>query len=236
MSLTPSQVLKLAEEIDANMDAGRLTLLAARLNERPVDTGTLKARAFELIDRLNRDRPPRDRELLQAIRHDGNATLYRLANELLTPGFFPGGDPHHALMLGKVPFVGREPLRDQIQEFTSFAPNLSSHVLIVSGKEPSGKSYTWHFLHHLARSTAGAEPIRLPRKGTSYTPREFLFNAMVLLGLEERSALPQLTDSPQEVRTSPLLNVFKGSLVNLKKPYWLVVDDLNEPGVTTEIR
>jgi hypothetical protein len=45
-----------------------------------------------------------------------------------------------------------------------------------------------------------------------------------------------MTDDPQLARIDPLINWFKGQLVNLKKPYWLVIDDLNDPSTTPSMR
>jgi hypothetical protein len=45
-----------------------------------------------------------------------------------------------------------------------------------------------------------------------------------------------MTDEPQLARIDPLINEFKGRIVSLPKPYWLVIDDLNDARVTPAMR
>ena len=238
MPLSLQQIGQLANEFDINQwDLPRLTLFAASFN---VNLGNLamngfKETAYSFVMEMNRGVPPRDRELLLALSRENNERLADVAREMLRPGFFPPGDAHEALLLGRTAFVARKELREKISEFTNPGPN-DTHVLIVRGSEPGGKSYSWEFLRHLAISVAGVQPVRLNLKGTNYTPRQFVQQAMNLLRLKPDQDLPELADNPQLARTSPLLNSFKGRFVDLDRPYWLVIDDLNEPSVTPAVR
>lgn len=154
---------------------------------------------------------------------------------MLTPGFFaPNKDAHDAILLGRTAFVARASLRQQLREFTNPSA-YTTRVLVVRGSEPGGKSYSWEFLRHLAKVTVGATPQRLRLRGTQYTPREFMEQAFKLLHLD-MAALPLLTDNPQLTRIDALINAFKGQVPRMQERYWLVVDDLNDPAVTPEIR
>jgi hypothetical protein len=108
-------------------------------------------------------------------------------------------------------------------------------VLVVRGEQPSGKSYSWRFLHHLAVHVAGAIPQRLALKDTGYTPRQVFEETFRLLDLDV-AAVPPMPDDPQLARIAPLVNAFKGKIVRLAKRYWLVIDDLNDPSVTPAMR
>ena len=236
--MSPQQISQLANEFELQQwDQPRLSVFAASLgiNLSQIARGSFKETVYNFILEMHKGIPPRDREMLQALTREANPRLAGLAREMLKPGFFPPGDAHEALMLGRAAFIARKELRERLWEFTNPA-NYDTHVLIVSGTQPGGKSYSWEFLRHLAASVAGVQAVRLNLKGTNYTPRQFVQQAMKLLGLKAEEDLPDLIDNPQLARTSPLINAFKARFVDVNKPYWLVIDDLNEPTVTPEIR
>lgn len=238
MPLDGRQIERLAETIERAWDLPGLTVFVK--DELDVDLanlvpdGSLRQRATALLVELNRRRPPRDGQLLEALRSRGNAALRAVAAELLTPGFFsPTGDPLHATVLGRAPFVARSPLRAALRDFA--APNdYSTHVLVVRGAGPGGKSYSWEFLRHLARSL-GATPLRLRLEGTDYSPRRLVEQVFALLRLPP-AELPTFADDPQPAHVRPLVNTFTGQVAALAEPYWLVLDDLNDPGVTEIVR
>jgi hypothetical protein len=227
----------LARAFDEQWDPPALELFASDLNVKLnnlMQGGSQFERALSLISSMNASRPPRDRELLELLGKRGNASLIALANKLLTPTFLsPTGDPHDAVLLGRLAFVDRADLRQVIREFTSPSP-FTTRVLVVHGEKPSGKSYSWAFLRHLAE-TAGAVPQRLQLKDKRYSPRAFLEQVARLLRLDPRE-MPQQPDNPQEVTITPLIGWLQGNLPGLTTPYWLVVDDLNDPSVTPEVR
>jgi hypothetical protein len=99
---------------------------------------------------------------------------------------------------------------------------------------PGGKTYSWEYLRHLALEV-GAVPQPLRLKDVAYEPRDLVYAVGQLLQLDVR-ALPRLADRPQHMRMNVLLTWFQGQLADVKRPYWLVVDDLNEPSVSREIR
>jgi hypothetical protein len=238
MPLTGQETVRLADEISQQIDVPSLTLLASDLGvqlQNVAAPGTLKEQALALVAHLNTRMPSRDRELLQILQRQGNGRLRTVATEMLQPRYFsPTGDAHDAILLGRTAFVARASLRRQLREFTHPSP-YSTRVLVVRGSEPGGKSYSWEFLRHLATQTAGTFPQRLRLRNTQYTPREFMEQAFRLLHLDP-AALPVLTDQPQLTRIDPLVNAFKGQVPRLERPYWLVLDDLNDPSVTPEIR
>jgi hypothetical protein len=239
MPLTGAQITSLADSFEASgWSVPQLTLFADSLGldlNQIAPAGSFKQRALQFIAEMNKGIPPRDRELLEALRDRGNAVLRAAANELLKPSYFsPTGDPHDAILLGKRAFVDRADLRQVLRDFTNPNP-LTTRVLIVRGEEPGGKSYSFFFLQHLASSSVGARVMRLRVAGKNYTPRKFFEQVFGLLGLDA-GRLPPLTDDPQLARIDALVNVFKNQINGLKEPYWLIVDDLNDPSVTPAIR
>ncbi len=241
MPLTATQIDELADELTDNLDDPTLQLYASDLGvdlpKLSVGAATLKQRALAFIHYMNGLLPPRDGELLELVRTRGNVRLRSVAAKLLTPSYFsPTADPHDAIVLGKTAFIARNDLRTKLREFTSPNP-ATTRVLVVRGDVPGGKSYTWEFLRHLAFASVGAQPFRhrLKNLGEKYTPRHLFEDVFRLLDLD-RSVLPGLTDDPQLARMDALLTAFKGKVVSLQRRCWLVLDDLNDPGVTPAIR
>jgi hypothetical protein len=157
------------------------------------------------------------------------------ANRLLTPTYYiPTDDPHDAIVLGRFPFIGRPILRQVIREFTHPSA-YSARVLVIRGDAPGGKSYSWWYLHHLAVSMVNATALVLHLKDTGYTPRQ-LFEQVALLLSIPTADLPDMTDNPQFARVDELVNWLKGRLPSLVRPYWLVIDDLNDESVTPALR
>lgn len=238
MPLTGPQVTALAMAFDAHWNHPNLVMFASRLNinlDNIAPTGRLKDRAIVLINTMNSASPPRDRELLELLRLQNNAALTAIADELLTPTFYsPTGLPLDAVILGQSAFINRDNLRQVLRSFV-IPTSYSTRVLIVRGGQQSGKSYSWEFLRHLAVSSAGASAQRLRLQDRGYTPKQILEQAALLIQLDLRK-LPPLTDDPQLSRIDPLINWFKGELSIMQRPYWLVIDDLNDPSVTPAMR
>jgi hypothetical protein len=234
MPLTGSQIARLAHELGEQWDDQRLELFADLLDVK-LDTLPAGKPAFRIVEHMNSSWPPRDRELLELLYERGNERLKRVARELLRPGYFaPNGHALHAILLGRAPFVDREDLRSKLEDFTNPGA-YTPRVLVVRGEEPCGKSYTWGFLQHLALATVGAKPIRLRLKDRGYTPRALMEDVFNLLSLD-LCRLPTLSDDPQLARIDSLISAFQGQLAKMAgQRYWLVIDDVNDPGVTPAI-
>jgi len=239
MPLTPDQIDRLATAIEEEWDVAGLTLFANdhwRINLGNLAPGAgLKIQARELITKLN-SRPPADHDLLLRLSAlPGVPRLPGIADELLTPAYVsPTQDPHDAILLGEEAFVDRAVLREHLRAFTNPSPN-TPRVLIIRGKEPCGKSYSYSFLRHLAQVRLGAYAPLVLLEDTSFTPKGLMEFIFALLGLD-RTDLPLMADEPQLARTSPLINAFLSQVRQLKSPFWLVIDDINHPSVTPEIR
>lgn len=245
MPLTLTQIDVLAEAFNIGMSPTELAiftdLLGFNLNNE-VPPGSVKERAREFIKRMNSNRPPRDSELLEMLQRMGNnANLQALARQLSRRPFFsPTNDEHDAILLGDLqtapeqtkPFVAREPLRQKIKAFTLNPGVNSPHVLIIHGDQSCGKSYSWIYIRHLATHfNVNAKPVRL-RDGLS-TPLALVQGLAGRLQLAE--GVPQMTDDPQLSRITPLVDWFMNRLDRLTQPYWLVIDDLNDPKVTPAV-
>jgi hypothetical protein len=239
MSLTATDVGRLAGEIALQLDLPAVELLAVDLgvqHELPAG-GTLKERAFRLISHLNNNLPPRDRELLERLRSGANARLQQVATDLLRPAFIsPTGKPKDAVLLGRAAFIARPRLREMLdQEFTVPLPS-TTHVLIVQGgNDPSGKSYSFWFLQHLAFQAVNALATRLSAIKVP-SALELMRRTLEQLALPT-DALVLPADSPQSAREiESLIPAFKGQIRRLTTPFWLVLDDLNDPNVLPEVR
>lgn len=199
----------------------------------------LPDRVFELLNTANNEGWMVG--LLRALKScnphpDLHKALDAILDDLLKPTFISAtGDPHDAILLGPRAFIGRKNLRSEIRHFTA-ASSYTSRVLVVSGEKTSGKSHTWLFLLHLAREY-NVQPILLElRESPSITPRELFGRVGTVLGLGT-SDLPAMPDDPQESRTLyPLLDWFQEKVNYLRKPCWLVIDDLNESTTTPSMQ
>lgn len=239
MPLDGPQIHQLAELIVREWDRTKLTEFAMDYFEYSLGNnapdGELQHRAQTFILDLKKHRPPRDTELLQQLSKVDNQALRNRAVELLRPDYFsPDGLPLGAIVLGRYPFVDRGDLRSALGEFAVPTQN-STHVLVVRGDGPCGKSYSWWFLHHLARNVAGVRPLHLGLARTSYSPRQFVEQVFVLLGLPT-CKMPPMVDDPQQSHIAPLVNAFVGQFSTLQEPCWLVIDDLNDSCASAAVR
>lgn len=237
MILNGAQISRLADEIEARSSREILEMqaLSVEITLPNLAPGLgLKESAIKLLTHLNSQMPPKIDQFLEELTRGNNARLRDLASELLKPTHYsPNGDVHDAILLGKTAFVARDDLRKCLRQFTNFSA-ATTRVLVVSGDEPGGKSYSWQFLRYLA-GEFGFSAVTLRLKGTSYTPRQLFEQVYLLLGLDPEK-VPKLTDDPQEARIDSFLNAFKGKFSSLTKHYWLVIDDINDPSVTPAIR
>jgi hypothetical protein len=237
--LSGREIDQLAEAVDRQWD--EVTLSGVLLDELDLvlgnltSAGTLQQKVRDLVVALNARRPPRDRELLEALVRRGNTALRAVATALLTPPFYsPTNDPVDAILLGRAAFVDRKGLRKVVREFANPTVN-STRVLVVRGKTPGGKSYTWEFLGHLARVT-GVVPHRLRLRNANFAPRQLVEQAFRLLTMD-LTALPPAADDPQDAtQIRALVPAFMGQVPELTRPFWLVIDDLNDRGVTDLLR
>jgi hypothetical protein len=234
MTMTAEQVSRLVSQIARDWSLPGLQIAASDLGLAIAGDLNLTEAAIWVISELNSELPPRDRELLMKLEQVAPPGVRTLATELRDPPFFPPSDPHDALMIGKAAFVDREDLRTRLREF-SFPTLNSTHVLVVRGEQPCGKSYTWWFLRHLARAS-GARAPRLDLEARTYTPRELVHDVFQYLSLD-LGRLPSMTDDPQLARIEPLMAAFVGQIQVMQGlRYWLVVDGLNSPHATQAVQ
>jgi len=237
MYLDGIQIGELSSKINAESSVEALTLAASYVGidlDKLAPGLNLKDKAFTLLNELNSQTPPRGVEFLERYRLAVNAALRATVDRILTPSYYPPGDPHEAIVLGRTAFIARSELRKLLRREFAVPNALTTRVLIVRGNEPGGKSYSWQFLRHLAYAY-GPQPQSLYLKDTAYTPRQFFQQVYRLLGLDENK-VPSLPDNPQLAKMSFLVNAFKGELPGLARRYWLVVDELNDPGVEKPVR
>lgn len=240
--LTGAQVSWLANEIHEEWTAEIFGMFAH--DELDVDVSKLagrdlKEQVVELVRELTRPVPTRDGELLEKLQAAGNSRLREAAKTLLRLEYFsPTSDPHDAILLGEDAFVDRSKLREKLRTFTN-PSRYTTRVLIIRGDEPCGKSYSWNFLRHLSTaSTAGAKAVHVRLASLAVpdlTPRQLFEYLFLTLDLS-LSALPPMLDDPQRARVEPLVGAFMGQIRKLRERYWLVIDDINDRGITPEIR
>jgi hypothetical protein len=240
MAMTSLQVARLVAALVQHSDRPGLGVMASDLG-LTLEEGDLRQGVLKLVSELNAELPPRDGALLTLVRQRGNRALRDVVDEIEAVDYFapthPGGaqDPHEATVLGRAAFVNRLDLRTRIRDFTN-PTDYTTRMLVVRGDEPCGKSYTFHFLHHLARATIGATALRLRLRNVTWTPRS-LFEEVYKLLRWDPSRVPAQLDDPQLARIDSLLNTFKGDVAAMEgQRYWLVIDDVNEPNVTPPVR
>lgn len=241
MRLTGKEVDELVDEIVRQLDRPMLTTFLSDhmemslANETP-NGAAFRTEAMTVINLLNNAQPPRNSTfLLEQLRTNApNLALRTLATRLLTPTYFsPTNNVVDAILLGQVPFVDRKPTRELLREFVH-PSHVTPRVLVVRGDRPSGKSYTWEFLRHLAYET-GATPQRLRLADTGYTPRQVAADIVRLVGCPQMP-LPPMADDPQDTHVQPLVNSLVGLIPALPRRYWLVLDDLNHDSVGKPVR
>ena len=238
MPLSGAQIQALAAEIGAVWNVQTIRQFASDLLvtlDTTIDVNrTSGAVALQWVTWMNSRIPPRDGELLQALAAHPNARLRAIANRLLQPAWIPPtADALEAIALGRTAFVGRQPLRDELRKFLNPTSN-STRLLIVRGEQPCGKSYSFQFLRHFARNVLGGEAMRQGLRNCNFTPRQFLENVFALLGMAVDTTT--MADDPQDVLVSPVLSAFKNQITTLSKTYFLIIDDINDPSVTREVR
>ena len=235
MTLTAEQMSRLVSKIASDWSLPALQMMVSDLGGIAVPQGLdLDETALRVITELNSTLPPRDVELLRKLEQVAPPAVRTLATELRAPPYFPPDDPHDALVIGKAAFVNREDLRARLRDF-SFPTLNSTHVLIVRGEQPCGKSYTWRFLRHLARAS-GAQAPKLDLEATAYTPSDLVRDVFQYLNLD-LGRLQPMTDDPQLARIEPLIAAFVGQIQVMDGPrYWLIVDGLNSPHATQAVR
>lgn len=238
MLLSGAEVVRLSREVERQLALDALTIQLSNIGldlGAIAPGGSLYERAYAMLVHVQQLRPPRTRELLRAMQTWGNAAIAAVATELLTPPYFsPTDDPIDATLIGRAAFVNRRDLREAARTFALHAAG-GSHVLVVRGTRPCGKSYTWQYLSHLAVSRAGARPQRVQLAKRPFTPRSLVEHVALLLDLPLRD-LPPLSDDPQLARIDSLIAWFKGKIPGLATPCWLVIDDLNDERVEPAIR
>jgi hypothetical protein len=230
MPLDAADIEELVAVVGNAWNPQRLGLFARDLGvdlDKEAPSATMKVAVRTLVRLMREDR--REEEFLAALQSEGNQAIKTVVAELERPDYFsPSGDKHDAIVLGRRAFVDRDDLRDRIRAFTQ-PDAYSTHMLVVRGREACGKSYSWYFLDHLAR-TSGATPQTVSLKGLE-TPRELVEEVFAVLDLDQ-SKLPAMADAPQRARMRPLVAAFKGQIRRMAGDrYWLVFDDVNDPDV-----
>jgi hypothetical protein len=232
--MTSKQIEELVALVSDQWDLPRLRTFAKDSFEIDLDREApgvpMRFAALKLVDILRSASPrPRDDDLLAELRREGNARIRALVDEILRPAYFPPGEAHDAVVLGQRAFIDRDDLRSNIRAFTE--PDVhTTHVLLIRGGPATGKTYSRHYLDHVARVRAGATLQRLSLNGL-LTPRELIEEVFALVGLDA-SALPPMVDDPQLARVRPLLTAFRGQIPEMDGDrFWLVIDDLNHPNV-----
>ncbi|MFN2141835.1 MAG: hypothetical protein ACK2U5_15210 [Candidatus Promineifilaceae bacterium] len=236
MSLRPKQINDLVDAFSA-WSLPRLRefaqLLDYDLAKEAPNCANIRLCARAFISAMNAARPPRDREMLELLQTEGNAALRNLATLLLEPDYVPTveNDFYSAISLGETAFIGRDGLRREIRNFTNEGV-YSTRVLVVSGSDPCGKSYTYCYLKHLADKVGAefADPLNVRQRNP--TTREF-FEAVgrkLRLNMKETD-FPEAEDDPQEAKVWPYSDWLDGQIDTLEEPRWLTIDELNHPEV-----
>jgi hypothetical protein len=159
-------------------------------------------------------------------------------------------DPVDVLWLNRVgmPFLDRRVLRDHLRHMSppvppgSDADDTSPAVLVITGPDRSGRSYTVELLHHLARERRAAAMI-IPRPQRPPEPAVAVVTIPPKMGssmnperLAEQFAKAMLADevdAPVDIATPDRMSQYLSQWVleragDTRKEWWLVLDGLDD--------
>ncbi|MFP2927240.1 hypothetical protein ACLESO_18990 [Pyxidicoccus sp. 3LG] len=137
-------------------------------------------------------------------------------------------NPFMALILdNKLPFLDRQPARTYLYALTQPMP--MQPVVVVTGSQKSGKSYTSEFVDHLCRNLAGIQHCRIEvteNQGASIGPSELARDLVTGVGGDPRQEPPRNTNVDrwaQELANWVLAEARPSGL-----RWWFVLDGFNK--------
>lgn len=214
-------------ELERDLDE----IASAQLNDQDA--------VFELLNTANRNRWIE--ELLEALKDSvpGNQMLQSAIEEIqaayatLPPG--AGGDPHTACLIGRHVLINRDDLRNHMRRFTT-AQQFDPRIIVVTGPDASGKTYTRELITYLAthfdlKSPIFAELGEWP--GGSCSPDDLMDSIVTQMGFDPHD-MPIDDEAQGARRAIKLKNWFVGRTRDFTDEQWIVLDDLDHPGVPTQ--
>jgi hypothetical protein len=169
------------------------------------------------------------RELVQFVSQDpDNAAYSDLFSQLLStpPPGTPEDDPFRAtfMVAGNRPFMDRRELRQHLKELEG---DFGSRVLVVSGPQRSGKSYSWYLISHIGDQRGSYESYLIDLgiwSGPQAGPAEVMNEITGQMGWDP----PPVDPTAQEDTVARiLLGWFKGRIRKEPVPRWLIFDGLS---------
>ncbi|MCP3139789.1 hypothetical protein [Pyxidicoccus xibeiensis] len=137
-------------------------------------------------------------------------------------------DPFSALILdNKLPFLDRQPARAFLRALTQPMP--MQPVVVVSGNQKSGKSYTSEFVDHLCRNLPGIQHCRIEvthDQGASVGPAELARDLVTQLGGNPWQGPPQNTNLDRWAQE--LANWVLAEAKQSGVRWWFVLDGFNK--------
>ena len=162
--------------------------------------------------------------------HPNSAAHAALFQRLLVVGS-PAAEetpPHLLPILGKRPFIDRDDLRTLVMDLVEG----TSRVLVVTGPERSGKTYSWYLISHVSErlGTFSPYPVDLSSwAGPPAGPVDVMREVANLLNWE----LPAVDPTAQEDTHARILGTwFVGRVRRETDQCWLVFDGLNTATMT----
>lgn len=176
----------------------------------------------DLLEMLRASRFPAVREI--ATRMLADATVAATGAARTPPaGGGATADPYRSHLVGELLFIDRTPLRAHVKDLLSDTP---SRVLVVTGARPCGKSYTWHYVQHLAGHLADITPV-LVDLGEWVEPSRPM-ELMTSIALQLRLPPPTVDEHAQSAaQVQSLRDWLVGQLLDREGRWLFVFDSLD---------
>lgn len=146
-------------------------------------------------------------------------------------------DPFEACMLrGGLPFVNRALLRSVMRELSNEG---GSRVLVIDGPKGSGKSYTRHFVSHIAESHPNSRVLWINVEDsvrTRFTPDQFAISIVTQIGRRSSLAYIPIQQAQTARWIQELRDWLVGEISQTTETWWLLCDGLSFPDIPTDTK
>lgn len=137
-------------------------------------------------------------------------------------------DPFDAILLGRLPFLGRPAARAYLRALLQDLP--SQPIVVINGTRGAGKTYTTELIDHVCRTHQSINPCHIelqPEQGTSIGPAELSGDIVTLMG-GDPSQMPKQGETNLERWTQELANWVLLVARNSGSKHWIVLDGFSK--------
>ncbi|MBB4423958.1 hypothetical protein GGD66_002502 [Bradyrhizobium sp. CIR48] len=152
-------------------------------------------------------------------------TIKSICNRiLLPPPASVVADPFEAVLLGRLPFLGRPTARAYLRSLLQDLP--SQPIVVINGTRGAGKTYTTELIDHVCRTHQIINSCHVelkPEQGPSIGPAELAGDIVTLMG-GDTSLIPKQGVTNLERWTQELANWVSLVAKNSGSKHWIVLD------------